>query len=146
MIFLIVFYFHLLLQNANNVIFNEIMKQKSSANIGDEFVSIGEYFVNKPYKAKLLEQKPEQLSINLFQFDCYTLVENTIALTLCKKSNQDFDFYKAMLQKLRYRNNKIDGFFSRHHYLTEWTKNLEASFEAKNITNDFAGFVKQKNN
>jgi hypothetical protein len=116
--------------------FEAIMKNKFSDNKSNRLVEITKLFLTKPYVGGTLE-KPgdESLVVNLSQFDCSTLVETAIALTLTE--NKSFDNFKKQLTKLRYRNGKIENYGSRLHYLTDWLaenqKNECISLETKNL-------------
>lgn len=83
-------------------------------------------FINAPYKANTLEADGEEdLVINCDEVDCTTLVEYVLALSLYstradEMSESDF---AANLQRIRYRDGKIDGYTSRLHYISDWINN-----------------------
>ena len=85
-------------------------------------------FHGVPYVAHTLEvNDEEQLVINTRQLDCTTLVETVTALTLCaQQGKKSFSDYKAMLQRLRYRGGRCNGYTSRLHYFTDWILDKEA--------------------
>lgn len=85
-------------------------------------------FQGVPYVAHTLEvNDEEQLVINTRQLDCTTLVETVTALTLCaQQGKKSFSDYKAMLQRLRYRGGRCNGYTSRLHYFTDWILDKEA--------------------
>ncbi|MBK6977291.1 MAG: DUF1460 domain-containing protein [Cytophagaceae bacterium] len=104
----------------------EILKQPSKGTVAQDIIDISQNFLGTPYLAGTLEGPEEKLVCKLDGFDCYTLVENVLALALTKKSGQKTEEnYMKMLQKLRYRNGKIDGYTSRIHYFFEWAKQAE---------------------
>ena len=80
-----------------------------------------------PYVANVLDQNDvEELVLNTDELDCTTFVEYVIAMTLApmKDNNQkDEIIFADYVQKLRYRDGKIDGYTSRLHYMTEWAQN-----------------------
>lgn len=79
--------------------------------------------IGRPYVAHTLELFPlnEQLIVNTRQLDCTTLVETATALALCAEHRlTSFADYCEMLQKLRYRNGKVNGYPSRLHYFSQW--------------------------
>ena len=84
------------------------------------------FYANKlkglPYVASTLEFNPtEQLSVNLTQLDCATLVDNVLALSLAtRKGGSDFKDFCYWLERIRYRDGKLDGYASRNHYFTQW--------------------------
>jgi len=89
----------------------------------DELIAnTARFFLGKPYVASTLEvSDKEQLIINLREFDCTTLVENSIALAKTIKSGDNsFDNYCRILRQIRYRNGEISGYLSRLHYTTDW--------------------------
>jgi hypothetical protein len=93
---------------------------------GDIMVSNALDFLKTPYVAHTLEvNDTEQLVINTDEVDCTTLVEYVLAQTLAKVENgvrSESDFADR-LQKIRYRDGKIDGYPSRLHYTSEWIMN-----------------------
>jgi len=84
------------------------------------------FFANQlmsiPYVHATLEVNPqEELAVNLVQLDCTTLVENVLALTLTSKAGSTkFKDFCYWLQRIRYRDGKLDGYASRNHYFTQW--------------------------
>jgi len=89
---------------------------------GERVAAVGRFFLKTPYIAFTLEAPgPEQLQINLRGLDCTTLVENALALSrLLISETQDFDTYKSLLNSIRYREGKLDGYPSRLHYASDW--------------------------
>ena len=83
-------------------------------------------FIDVPYVAHTLETDGEEdLVINCDEVDCTTFVEYVLALSLPsasgnKMSESDF---AANLQRIRYREGKIDGYTSRLHYTSDWINN-----------------------
>ena len=79
--------------------------------------------LDRPYVAHTLEGFPDQerLVVNTRQLDCTTLVETVMALTLCAKQGKiSFADYCRVLQQVRYRQGKLDGYPSRLHYFSDW--------------------------
>ncbi|MCR4766314.1 MAG: DUF1460 domain-containing protein [Bacteroidaceae bacterium] len=80
-----------------------------------------------PYVANVLDQSDtEELVLNTDELDCTTFVEYSIAMALApmKENNyKDEEAFANYVQKLRYRDGKIDGYTSRLHYMTEWAEN-----------------------
>ena len=79
-------------------------------------------FIGIPYVAHTLEvNDDERLVVNTRQLDCTTFVETVTALTLCAQSKEyNYDAYCRRLQKMRYREGRIEDYTSRIHYFTEW--------------------------
>lgn len=86
----------------------------------------GQTFINTPYAANTLEMDDvEDLIINCDEVDCTTFVEYVLAMSLCPQQGdamQEGDFAKS-LQRIRYRDGKIDGYTSRLHYISDWINN-----------------------
>ena len=83
-------------------------------------------FIDTPYTAHTLEMDDEEdLIINCDEVDCTTLVEYVLAMSLCPTQGKDMregDFAEN-LQRIRYRDGKIDGYTSRLHYIADWINN-----------------------
>ena len=75
-----------------------------------------------PYVGKTLEVNPkEELAINLRELDCTTLVENVVALVLTtQQGSTRFSDFCRNLERIRYRDGRLDGYASRNHYFSEW--------------------------
>ncbi len=114
---------------------------------GETIIEVGKTFIGTPYVAKTLEIGPkETLVINLQGLDCTTFVENVLALSLMLiHDKDDFNSYTYYLEKIRYRDGKLDGYGSRLHYFTEWISNNEQKGFIKNITNNIGGVEIDKN-
>lgn len=82
-----------------------------------DVLSNGLKFIGTPYVANTLEVNDEEkLVVNLNQVDCTTFVEYVLAQSM------EGDF-TCDLQRIRYRNGKIDGYTSRLHYIADWVEN-----------------------
>ena len=82
----------------------------------------GKQFLNIPYVAHTLDRnlKEEKLVVNTRELDCTTFVENVLALTLCaQRGETKFGDFELQLQKIRYRNGKME-YTRRLHYFTSW--------------------------
>lgn len=108
--------------------------------MAETMTTIGKSFIGKPYVAHTLEMNSEeQLVVNLRQFDCWTFVEQTLALAYCKQNNiTNYESFKRQLQLLRYRKGQIKGYASRIHYFTEWLFQNQDQYLSI-ITNQLAG-------
>ncbi|WP_024772690.1 N-acetylmuramoyl-L-alanine amidase-like domain-containing protein [Aquimarina macrocephali] len=113
---------------------------------GETLVFVGKTFLGTPYAAKTLEiGSKESLVINFQGLDCTTFVENVLVLSLMLKNEKDdFDTYTTYLEKVRYKNGKLDGYASRLHYFSEWITNNEQKGILKNITGDIGGIEIEK--
>jgi hypothetical protein len=128
----------------------EVLKQKfelasteglSEKTMSEVMASIGQSFLDAPYKAHTLEvEGKERLVVNLKEFDCVTFVENTLALSRCVKLKKTtFDEFKKQLQLIRYRSGKLNGYPSRLHYFSDWIDDNEKKGIVKNITQGLGG-------
>jgi hypothetical protein len=103
---------------------------------GEWMLRLGRYFIGTPYAAGTLEKEgPEKLVINLRQFDCYTFMENMIALTrLLPSGRLSLERFQETLTSIRYRRGRLDGYASRLHYFTDWLFDNHRKGIVRNIT------------
>lgn len=121
----------------DSLIYEAYIKEFSSLGkipVNELLIKTAKYFLTKPYVASTLEiTDDEKLVINLREFDCTTFVETCLALSLTIKSeDHSFAGFCNKLTSIRYRNNEIEGYPSRLHYMTEWIYQNEK----KGILND----------
>jgi hypothetical protein len=85
-------------------------------------LEIGKFFIGRPYLSGTLEARGgERLVVNLRAFDCFTFVENVVALSrLLGSGDRSFLRFKKLLQRIRYRGGRLRGYPSRLHYFSEW--------------------------
>lgn len=109
--------------------------------VNDLAVRIGKYFLNTPYGRSTLDNGDgEKLVINLRQMDCFTFVENVIALTrIIRDRSMNFETFGSMLLKLRYRSGIIDGYASRLHYYSDWFYDNQLKGFLFDVTKDLGG-------
>ncbi len=87
-------------------------------------MAIARSFLGAPYIHGCLEcVKEETLTVNLREMDCWTFVENSVAIALTH--DDSYSFYKTFLQQLRYWGGHVDGYGSRIHYFTGWLLQAE---------------------
>lgn len=106
-------------------IFNRLLAEKRDhidlKTTGQALAETALFFLDSPYVGATLEGETEQLTVNLRQFDCMTLVESTVALTLTRQQQTPtFESYCQQLQQLRYRQGEITDYTDRLHYTTDW--------------------------
>lgn len=119
----------------NQKLVEEKLKLPQKASIDETILQIGQTFLGLPYEGGTLEGPEEKLICKLDAFDCYTFVENVMAISMTKHSEQPtFENYMRILQNLRYRNSKIDGYGSRIHYFTDWAKTAEKNNYLKDLS------------
>lgn len=108
---------------------------------------VGLSFMGTPYVAKTLEIGDEEaLVINFQGLDCTTYVENTLAFSnLLFLGKSDFESFTNVLENIRYRDGKLNGYASRLHYFSEWISNNQKMGYLKDITKEVGGENFQKN-
>lgn len=114
------------------------LKDKSTGELAKE---VGESFLGLPYVAQTLEVGDEEaLVVNLRGMDCTTYVENVVAFSKFRQSeNQVFEDYTNWLRKIRYREGVLNGYASRLHYFSDWIEDNERKGILKNITQEIGG-------
>ena len=87
----------------------------------DRLASIARQLLGSPYVAATLEGDTEVLRINMSEFDCTTLVETAIALSLTAAvDTASYNEFAHNLRNIRYRDGVVDGYASRLHYVSDW--------------------------
>jgi len=109
--------------------------------IGDLVLKIGLDFLNTPYVAKTLDKtKEEKLVVNLHQLDCTTFAENCLALARTIKSDKPgIETFLSVLESIRYRGGKLDGYASRLHYFSEWISDNELRHHVQSMAAQMGG-------
>jgi hypothetical protein len=115
--------------------------------VGELMLDVGKYFLGFPYANNTLEgQRREALVINLREFDCFTFVENCVALAgVMQKGKAHFRGYASQLKKIRYRRGISTGYSSRLHYFSDWLYDNEQKGILKNVTRRSGGEPFRKN-
>lgn len=122
----------------------KILQTPPKEKLNKTILDVAGQFLGKPYVPATLEKTPEALVVNLGEFDCFTLVENVLALSLAKHNAEaGLDVYREYLQLLRYRDGVIDGYPSRMHYFTDWARQATDNGILVNITEE-VGEVQEK--
>ena len=70
----------------NQKLVEEKLKLPQKASIDETILQIGQTFLGLPYEGGTLEGPEEKLICKLDAFDCYTFVENVMAISLAKHS------------------------------------------------------------
>lgn len=103
----------------NNILIDVVGRHLSTP--GDAVVAFAESFLGTPYVAGTLEGDTEELRVNIDEVDCTTFADQMIALALTADENRSsWRDFVYNLQKIRYRDGKIDGYPSRLHYVADW--------------------------
>jgi Protein of unknown function (DUF1460). len=132
-------------QSADSAIFEQKRRlaQQGGA-LAAKTLHVAKSFLNVPYVSGTLEQPGEErLVVNFEQLDCWTFVENSVALAL-SESGSFLDF-KRHLQQLRYWGGNLDGYGSRIHYFTGWLLQAEKRGLLQDISKDLGGEPYQPN-
>lgn len=117
-------------------------QKKTSTKHYDEIVlDIGRFFLGAPYGAGTLETKGvERLVVNLKEFDCFTFVENVVALAWQVESKEkSFPAFKKLLQRIRYRRGQLKGYSSRLHYFSDWIHDNQKKGILRDVTAKIGG-------
>lgn len=110
-------------------------------------LKVAKSFLGTPYVAATLELPKENLVCNLEALDCYTFVENVLAISNTLYSNKiDEANYQNYVKLLRYRNGKIAGYSSRIHYFTEWAEQAEQNKYLNNVCKEYGSLFPKKVN
>ncbi|MBV6440790.1 MAG: DUF1460 domain-containing protein [Haliscomenobacteraceae bacterium CHB4] len=121
-------------------------KQKTvtpETDLGGKTLAIARSFLGTSYVAGTLDMNAEeQLVVNLRQLDCWTLVENSLAIALANEG--DFQGYLSNLQQLRYWGGTVDGYGSRIHYFSGWLLQAEKSGFLRDLTREMGGIPYRK--
>jgi len=109
-------------------------------------VALGRHFLGTPYSPQTLGLGAvEVLVVNLRSFDCVTFAESVLALALAFQSgSKTFSDYLSMLEKIRYRNGRINGYPSRLHYFTDWIWDNAQKGVLCDVTSALGGIPVQK--
>ncbi len=106
---------------------NQILIATTKANLKtpqERIMFIAKQFIGTPYVAHTLESQPETLTINMSQLDCTTFVETVMALAYTVgEGRQSWRDFAYNLERIRYRDGKINGYASRLHYISDWILN-----------------------
>jgi hypothetical protein len=116
-------------------------KKTPSPPAGQLVFEIGKYFLEAPYRVGTLETKgAEHLVVNLREVDCFTFVENVIALAWLLTSRQkSFNAFRRILRQIRYRQGRVQGYPSRLHYFSDWIHDNQKKGIVRNVTADAGG-------
>jgi len=121
-------------------------KQKyalEQTSISAKTLAVARSFVGTPYVTGCLDRNSEEcLSVNLCELDCWTFVENSLAIALAEPGN--YQSYKTHLQDLRYWGGHVNGYGSRIHYFTGWLLQSEKRGILDDLTEKMGGIPYRK--
>lgn len=106
-------------------------------------LAIARSFLGTPYVKGCLDRYAEErLTIDLNELDCWTFVENSLAIA--QTGREDFAAYRDHLQHLRYWGGDIKGYGSRIHYFTGWLLQAEKTGVLDDLTRTLGGIPYRK--
>ncbi len=130
----------------DRTIFDELIRhfdrEKPSLEYPDQLIpEIGKFFLGTPYVAGSIETKAaEHLIVNLREYDCVTFVENIVALVRLIRSRQEsFEAFRKLLQKIRYRHGRLQGYSFRLHYFSDWIHDNQKKGIVRDVTAEIGG-------
>jgi hypothetical protein len=113
--------------------------EESKISLSACIIKNAQQLIGSPYVSGTLELAgPERLVYFTDKFDCVTFVEYVLAQSIYQTGNAQNKTFEAILQQLRYRNGRIDGYGSRLHYFSEWILENEKNGYISNITPDIS--------
>jgi len=119
---------------------SEVAGEWSGLNLGERIVAAGREFWGVPYVGGTLEGNPEKCKVFLDKLDCVTFLECAWAVARCAPDVSELRVRNAVLQT-RYRGGKVDGYWSRLHYTTDFLENHRHSGKVKIVSEGFEGGV-----
>lgn len=106
-------------------------------------LAVAQSFVGARYVTGCLDRTSEEcLAVNLCELDCWTFVENSLAIALAEPG--DFYDYRTHLQELRYWGGQVNGYGSRIHYFTGWLLQNEKRGILQDLTETMGGIPYRK--
>lgn len=126
-------------QLADSAIFEQKkLSARQGRTLAEKTLSTAKSFLGTPYVSGTLEQAGEEhLIVNFEQLDCWTFVENSLAIALSEGGN--FQNFKHHLQQLRYWGGQVDGYGSRIHYFSGWILQAEKRGLLQDVSKDLGG-------
>ncbi|MEO0007910.1 MAG: hypothetical protein RJA20_2106 [Bacteroidota bacterium] len=111
---------------------------EADAPVAARCLSVARSFLNAPYVTGVLDRSAEEvLTVNLRELDCWTFMENCLAIALA--NDDSLESMARQIRGMRYWGGLIDGYGSRIHYFTGWLLQAEKSGMVRDLTKDFGG-------
>jgi hypothetical protein len=127
----------------DSIVFNNylsFMGNKVDLQFDSIILETASFFIGTPYMGGTLEKEPEGLVVNLREMDCFTFVENVIALSRTIAAGEPaFEKYCDHLRLIRYRGEEITGYADRLHYTSDWLYENEQKQVIKHVTGEAGG-------
>ncbi|MGL4292974.1 MAG: N-acetylmuramoyl-L-alanine amidase-like domain-containing protein [Bacteroidales bacterium] len=111
------------------------------------FEIVTQKFLNTPYVAGTLESgtNEESLIIKLDEVDCTTFAEYVVAAISIHEIPDSANLpYRDRIQKIRYRDGRINGYLSRLHYFSDWIENNIKKGIIQEITGSLTNHKRRK--
>lgn len=133
------------LQRTNDSLFF-LEKQKlalAESTLTAKTLAVARSFLGTPYVNGVLDRNHEEsLTLNLRELDCWTFMENSLAIALAEPNN--YQSYKTQLQDLRYWGGYVNGYGSRIHYFSGWLLQNEKRGILEDLTESMGGVPYKK--
>lgn len=114
---------------------------EAESSLAQQTLAVAKSFMGVPYVNGTLEAGPDEtLVVNLRELDCWTFVENSLAIALAaRSSDRRFDDFVNQVQQLRYWGGQVDGYTSRIHYFSGWLLQAEKLGYLTDLTPEMGG-------
>ena len=131
---------------AYSIFKQKLLLAKSREGLAEKTLAVARSFEGTPYVGGTLESNgTEKLVVNLTEVDCWTFMENSLALALsAQTATSHFDSFRHHLQELRYYGGQINGYASRIHYFSAWLDQAEKTGYLTDITQSLGGIPYNK--
>lgn len=125
----------------------KLLIAQSQSALSEQVLSVALSFKGTPYVHGTLEtpRHQEHLVVNMRELDCWTFVENSLAVALTSRAPlQDYAEFQHFVQQLRYWGGNIDGYGSRIHYFSGWLMQAEKLGYLHDVTQELGGIPYEK--
>lgn len=112
---------------------------------GSLLAEVASFFLEASYEASPLETEGEErLTVNLRSFDCFTFVEQCLAIALILTDfRRSWDDFTSTVRNLRYRNGVVE-YTNRFHYFCDWLKYHCQRGILRDVTSELGGLPYRK--
>lgn len=125
----------------------KLLIAQSHSTLPEQALAVALSFKGTPYVHGTLEtpKYQEHLVVNMRELDCWTFVENSLAVALTSHApQQDYIEFQHFVQQLRYWGGNIDGYGSRIHYFSGWLMQAEKLGYLRDVTEELGGIPYEK--
>ncbi len=128
-----------------NRVVSELPARRADITVAELTLLAGKAFLGSPYVGGSLDRQGEEsLVVNLERFDCFTLMETCLAVAHAAKADGGYPAFVQSLQRIRYRQGRIEGYPSRLHYTVDWAYDNARKRLVKDVTADLGGALDAK--